>query len=181
LTPAGEELLQGRVPPEWHGNNDLLQEFLASFAIPQNVKEAEAIKTEISEDDFVYGIKHWSEKTSTSPSARTALGTLQIFDLRPSAFGMSSHHDEHRNSSWNHARSMEPLCHYHAGEGYWCATHKLTPLQSQLQPVPQAPMGILSGQTCRKAQSAQRWSTRIDTRESLDGPSDAYSANYGPK
>ena len=70
LTPAGEELLQGKIPPEWHGDNDLLREFLASFAIPQNVKEAEAIKTEISVDDFVYGIKHWSEKTSTSPSGR---------------------------------------------------------------------------------------------------------------
>jgi hypothetical protein len=53
LTPAGEEILQGKVPPEWHGDNDILREFLASFAIPKNVKEAKAIKTEISEADFV--------------------------------------------------------------------------------------------------------------------------------
>jgi hypothetical protein len=70
LTSAGKELLQGKIPPEWHGNNNLLREFLASFAIPKNVKEAEAIKPEISVNDFVYGIKHWSEKTSTSPSGR---------------------------------------------------------------------------------------------------------------
>jgi hypothetical protein len=70
LTKVGNELLNGKIPPEWHGDNDLLREFLTSFAIPQNVKEVEAIKTEISEADFAYGIKHWSKKTSTSPSGR---------------------------------------------------------------------------------------------------------------
>jgi hypothetical protein len=70
LTKVGDDLLDGKIPSEWHGDNELLREFLASFAIPQNVKEAEALKTEISEADFAYGIKNWSEKTSTSPSGR---------------------------------------------------------------------------------------------------------------
>jgi hypothetical protein len=131
LTPAGEKLLQDIIPPEWHGNNDLLREFLAFFAIPKKVKEAAAIKTEISEDDFVYGIKHWSEK-NVHVSIRAASGTLQIIDSRPSASGMPSHHDEHRNLSRNSARSMEQLRHRHAGEGYWCASHKQTPNHTPL-------------------------------------------------
>ena len=70
LTPEGEELLQGKIPKEWYGDDDLLREFLASFAIPKSTKEAKAIRTKISEADFIYGIKNWSERTSTSPSGR---------------------------------------------------------------------------------------------------------------
>ena len=70
LSPASQALLEGEFPPEWQGKNDRLREVLSSFAKPQNVKEAKAMKTEITEKDFEYGIKNWSEKTSTSPSGR---------------------------------------------------------------------------------------------------------------
>jgi hypothetical protein len=37
LSPAGDELLRGCIPEEWHGNNRLLREFLLSFAMPHHV------------------------------------------------------------------------------------------------------------------------------------------------
>ena len=70
LSPAGKALLAGEFPPEWHGSNTLLQEFLASFAKPTNVTERNAIKTEITPEDFSKGIRNWKESTSTSPSGR---------------------------------------------------------------------------------------------------------------
>jgi hypothetical protein len=70
LSPAGKALLAGEFPPEWHGSNHLLREFLASFAAPANVQESNAIKTEITTADFVKGISRWKETTSTSPSGR---------------------------------------------------------------------------------------------------------------
>lgn len=71
LTSEGYELLRRIVPESWHGNKDLLKEFLASFVLSEALKDTQPINTHITNDDFVYGIKgSWKETTSTSPSGR---------------------------------------------------------------------------------------------------------------
>jgi hypothetical protein len=68
LSTAGSEILSGQAPPSWDVKDPRLVAFLTSFAIPDNVKNAPPIQTTISEEDFIYGIKGWKEKTSMSPS-----------------------------------------------------------------------------------------------------------------
>jgi hypothetical protein len=70
LSREAAELLSGEVPASWHGNDELLREFLTSFAIPDKVKAERPISTAITEDDVKYGFKKWKESTSTSPSGR---------------------------------------------------------------------------------------------------------------
>ena len=70
LSPASINLLEGEVPHDWHSDDDVLREFLASFAVPDHVKQAGDIPTEITDDDVRYGFKHWRETTTTSPSGR---------------------------------------------------------------------------------------------------------------
>lgn len=48
LSPEAEDLLKGIVPLEWHGNDQLLREFLASFAIPNTIQDKEPINISIS-------------------------------------------------------------------------------------------------------------------------------------
>ena len=48
----------------------MLRSFLASFAIPENLKDIRDIKSTITDEDFKYGITGWQESTSTSPSGR---------------------------------------------------------------------------------------------------------------
>ena len=38
LSSDAEDLLAGIVPPEWHGSDNYLREFLASFTIPMHVR-----------------------------------------------------------------------------------------------------------------------------------------------
>lgn len=70
LSHEALELLAGTVPSEWHGDDDILREFLASFTIPPTVTDHGDILTEVSEEDICRGFKTWSETTSTSPSGR---------------------------------------------------------------------------------------------------------------
>jgi hypothetical protein len=70
LSPASTDLLNGIIPTEWYGDNDLLREFLASFQIPESVLAADPIPTTVTGDDILYGFKGWKESTSTSPSGR---------------------------------------------------------------------------------------------------------------
>ena len=70
LSPDAAALLQGELPAEWSGDNDLLREFLASFQIPDTILSADPIPTDISEADITRGFKAWRESTSTSPSGR---------------------------------------------------------------------------------------------------------------
>ena len=71
LSPQGRNLLQGIIPPEWHGVNQLLKEFLSSFSTPDPVRNQEEISThDITEDDVKRGFGKWREATSTSPSSR---------------------------------------------------------------------------------------------------------------
>jgi hypothetical protein len=70
LSPASINLLEGEVPQDWHHDDNVLREFLASFAIPDKVRDAGEIPTEITGDDVQYGFKHWRETTTTSPSGR---------------------------------------------------------------------------------------------------------------
>ena len=68
LSDAGDSILRGEIPPEWNVEDGLLRSFLASFAIPENLKGKRDIKSTITDDDFKYGISGWQESTSTSPS-----------------------------------------------------------------------------------------------------------------
>jgi hypothetical protein len=47
-----------------------MKEFLASFAIPKNVRTKGAIDTDITEQDVKKGFAKWTESTTTSPSGR---------------------------------------------------------------------------------------------------------------
>ncbi|KAI2506261.1 hypothetical protein MHU86_8196 [Fragilaria crotonensis] len=70
LSPQSEDLLSGIVPEQWHGSDNYLREFLASFVIPTHVRTHGDIPTEISSDEVIRGFTGWKEQTSTSPSGR---------------------------------------------------------------------------------------------------------------
>ena len=70
LSRAAVDLLSGSVSPQWYHQDELLREFLTSFAIPDNVKCKKPISTEITTKDVEHGFKTWKETTSTSPSGR---------------------------------------------------------------------------------------------------------------
>ncbi|KAI2494702.1 hypothetical protein MHU86_19837 [Fragilaria crotonensis] len=70
LSQASKRLLKGEIPGEWSDDDEALQEFLASFAVPERVVNSPLIAVEISEDDLHKGFKQWPESTSTSPSGR---------------------------------------------------------------------------------------------------------------
>jgi hypothetical protein len=52
LSKESLQLLQGEVPREWHGNDMVLKEFLASFAIPTSVLNQQPINTKKTSDLF---------------------------------------------------------------------------------------------------------------------------------
>jgi hypothetical protein len=70
LSPASEQLLRGGIPPDWNVDDIQFREFLASFAIPQHVRDQPPIQTQITADDVKHCFKSWKEATSTSPSSR---------------------------------------------------------------------------------------------------------------
>jgi hypothetical protein len=70
LSPAGTDLLNGKFPDHWHGEDDLLREFFTSFSAPPAVRANKFISASISEDDVKRGFGRWREATSTSPSGR---------------------------------------------------------------------------------------------------------------
>jgi hypothetical protein len=70
LSREASELLSGTIPSTWHGNDDILREFLSSFSIPDRVKSAGPISIRITDDDVKYGFNKWKETTSTSPFGR---------------------------------------------------------------------------------------------------------------
>ncbi len=70
LSPVAKALLEGTIPPDWYGNDELLREFLTSFIIPDSTKHLPPIDTSIANSDVHKGFSQWKEKTSTSPSAR---------------------------------------------------------------------------------------------------------------
>ena len=70
LSVSADEILSGKAPPEWSDDDLAMREFLASFAIPQSVRETGEIPCEITNDDVVRGFGSWRETTSTSPSGR---------------------------------------------------------------------------------------------------------------
>jgi hypothetical protein len=70
LSTAGKELLNGSIPQDWYGNDDLLRELLSSFSTPQTVKASSPIPTSVHEEDVTRGFRRWREATATSPSGR---------------------------------------------------------------------------------------------------------------
>jgi hypothetical protein len=70
LTPAAAQFLEGKIPKDWYGNDQLLQEFLFSFMIPPHIRERQQIKSTVTSTDIIKGISKWKETTSTSPSGR---------------------------------------------------------------------------------------------------------------
>lgn len=70
LSTEATKVLQGMVPPEWYGDDQVLKEFLASFTIPHQIANVEPIDITISEEDVRRGFRGWRESTTTSPSGR---------------------------------------------------------------------------------------------------------------
>jgi hypothetical protein len=68
FSAPAKKLLNGIIPPLWYGNDELLREFLTSFAIPPKIKTIPPIQTTITEDDVKFGFRNWT--TTTSPSGR---------------------------------------------------------------------------------------------------------------
>ena len=58
------------VSPVWYDDNELLREFLSSFATTASVREGSPISTKVEEADIKRGFGRWKEATSTSPSGR---------------------------------------------------------------------------------------------------------------
>ena len=67
---AAREFTNGILPPEWHGDNSTLREFLASFFAPPTVTQQPPISTTITMEDVIKGFRKWKESTTTSPSGR---------------------------------------------------------------------------------------------------------------
>ena len=70
LSPAGEDLLNGRFPEAWCTQDELLFEFLKSFATNQSAEKIHPISSSITTEDVRRGFGRWRETTSTSPSGR---------------------------------------------------------------------------------------------------------------
>jgi hypothetical protein len=70
LSPTSESLLRGILPLELQSDDQALNEFLASFTVPDQFHEAGSIPSDISEDEVRRGFGIWRESTSTSPSGR---------------------------------------------------------------------------------------------------------------
>ena len=70
LSPSAIDLLNGETPQEWHHDDAVLREFLASFTVPERVHSKGEIPIEISEEELCRGFKSWREATTTSPSGR---------------------------------------------------------------------------------------------------------------
>ena len=70
LSSDSERLLRGEIPPEWNIDDIQLRELLASFTIPQHVRDQPPIQTTVTSDDVKNCFKAWKEATSTSPSGR---------------------------------------------------------------------------------------------------------------
>jgi hypothetical protein len=51
LSPDASALLSGTIPTNWHGNDNLLREFLTSFIIPESTKHLPQIETSITHLD----------------------------------------------------------------------------------------------------------------------------------
>ena len=71
LSPEANELLKGILPPDWHGDDQLLREFLLSaFTVTRIVIDSIPISIEVTDDDVIRGFSRWKESTTTSPSGR---------------------------------------------------------------------------------------------------------------
>lgn len=70
LSGEAASLLDGNIPKEWIGNDELLREFLTSFIIPDSIKHLPDISTELTPQDVHRGFTKWKERTSTSLSGR---------------------------------------------------------------------------------------------------------------
>ena len=70
LSSASQQLLRGELPPEWKVDDAQLRELLASFAIPEHVRDQPPINTTVTADGVTHCFKAWKEATSTSPSGR---------------------------------------------------------------------------------------------------------------
>jgi hypothetical protein len=69
-SPASEQLLRGKIPPEWNVDDIQLCELPASFAISEQARDQPPISTTTTADDIKSCFKAWKEATSTSPSGR---------------------------------------------------------------------------------------------------------------
>jgi hypothetical protein len=67
LSQESAALLAGTIPPQWYGSDNILREFLTSFAIPSIVKKHPPILIDITEDDVTYSLKKWKNPLQLLP------------------------------------------------------------------------------------------------------------------
>ena len=70
LSPSAIGILDGEAPQDWHQDDAILRQFLASFTILDCVKQKGEIPIDISDAELCRGFKSWGETTITSPSGR---------------------------------------------------------------------------------------------------------------
>jgi hypothetical protein len=87
LSPAsGEQLLRGKIHPEGNVKDIQLRAFLASFAIPEHLRNQPPISATIIADDVKHCFEAWKEAHQLLPLAdiwgitRLLLGTLFFFN-----------------------------------------------------------------------------------------------------
>jgi hypothetical protein len=84
LSPAAKALLEGTIPPDWYGNEELLREFLTSFIIPDSTKHLPPIDTCITNSDVHKGFSQWREKLQHPLQEGTLDTTRQSFKTKRS-------------------------------------------------------------------------------------------------
>jgi len=71
LTEAGKQIIDGTLYTCFDESNcPELATFLTQLAMPEEIKNCEPIKTEITLDEYRKGFRSWKERTATSPSGR---------------------------------------------------------------------------------------------------------------
>ena len=63
LSSASEKLLRGDISKEWNVDDLQLREFLASFAIPEHIRDQPPIRSTITDDEVIKCFKSWKEAT----------------------------------------------------------------------------------------------------------------------
>ena len=88
MSPAGQQFLQGIIPPEWYGDNQLLKEFLSSFFYPpHHGRPIAEISTKITEEDVKKGFGKM-EGGHINISIRATFGALSSLYPTTNTIGM---------------------------------------------------------------------------------------------
>ena len=70
LSLEADQILHGSIPPDWHSDDPLIMEFVASYGIPPHDLPRNALTTATAPEDTTKGFKSWKEMTTASPFER---------------------------------------------------------------------------------------------------------------